>query len=220
MTEFLILKYAHILAFVYWLGGDLGTFFASRASVDDSQPPAARAVALKIMLACDQGPKLAMPLIFALGLHMAVLLGLLTLASVVLAAVWLITILWVVNVLVLYFQRGKPFTQKLAQIDLYFRIAVILSLLSYGLLGLAGISGIHADWVAWKIVIFASMVACGVMIRINLKHFIPAFQTMMVDGATPEGDGIMQQSLAACHKWVWAIWAGLFLNAALGVHLI
>ena len=70
MSTYLLIKYAHLLAFVYWLGGDLGTFLASRQVVNSSNSPEARSVALKIMLACDMGPKLAMPIILPLGMQL------------------------------------------------------------------------------------------------------------------------------------------------------
>ena len=35
MNEYLLLKFAHLRAFVYWLGGDLGTFLASRYVIRD-----------------------------------------------------------------------------------------------------------------------------------------------------------------------------------------
>jgi hypothetical protein len=79
VMEYLLLKYLHILGFVYWLGGDLGTFLSSRYLVNRTIGNEARLVATKIMLACDQGPKLAMPMMFAIGLHLASLLGVLPL---------------------------------------------------------------------------------------------------------------------------------------------
>ncbi|WP_372865702.1 hypothetical protein, partial [Spongiibacter sp.] len=75
--EYLLVKYLHIIGFVYWLGGDLGTFLSSRYLVNRNIGNEARLVATKIMLACDQGPKLAMPMMFALGVHLGSLSGLL-----------------------------------------------------------------------------------------------------------------------------------------------
>jgi len=219
--DYLLLQYAHIIAFVYWLGGDLGTFVASSYVVKRDLGTEARSTALKIMLACDQGPKLAMPLIFALGLQMASLSGLIQLPGAVIIGMWMITLYWTGNVLVLYFNEGKPFTQKLAVIDLYFRIAVVAGLLAFAGNGLTSDSSpIGADWLAYKILIFAAMVTCGIFIRIKLKPFIPAFVTMMQEGASEETDDIMANSLQKARVFVWGIWAGLFINAAIGLHII
>ena len=218
--EFLILKYLHIIAFVYWLGGDLGTFFASSHVIRRDISPESRSIALKIMLACDQGPKIAMPLILPLGVHMASLMGLIQAPTWLLATFWIAAAYWLGNVLVLYFNEGKPFTALLAKIDFYFRIGVVIALMSLALHSLLNDGLIKVDWVAWKLIIFAILVTCGIFIRVNLKPFIPAFITMMSKGATEESDKAMAESVQKCRPFVWTIWVGLFLNAAIGGHLI
>lgn len=220
MNEYLLLQFAHIIAFVYWLGGDLGTFIASRYVVNDSLGTEARATALKIMLACDQGPKLAMPLILPLGLHMTVITGLMQLPAWGLALVWLLAAIWFTNVLVLYFNEGKAFTRRLSKADLLFRIAVVIALTVLALVGLGESSLIAANWVSWKLLVFAALVSCGIAIRINLKPFVPAFVKLMSEGPSEPVNAAMRDSVARCRPFVWTIWAGLFLNAAIGLHLI
>ncbi|MBN50471.1 MAG: hypothetical protein CMN85_13145 [Spongiibacteraceae bacterium] len=220
MNEYLLLQFAHIIAFVYWLGGDLGTFIASRYVVNDSLGTEARATALKIMLACDQGPKLAMPLILPLGIHMTVITGLMRLPAWGLVLVWLLAAIWFTNVLVLYFNEGKAFTQRLSKADLLFRIAVVIALIVLALVGLGESSLIAANWVSWKLLVFAALVSCGIAIRINLKPFVPAFVKLMSEGPSEPVNAAMRDSVARCRPFVWTIWAGLFLNAAIGLHLI
>jgi len=218
MNEFLLVKFAHLIAFVYWLGGDLGTFLASRQVVNRTLSPESRHVALKIMLACDMGPKLAMPLVFPLGLQLAYLGGMLAIPLPVLALAWLASLYWFGVVVVLFLNEGKPFTIRLSTIDFYFRIAVVLSVLGYALHVL--LAGQTAAWLVWKMVLFAVLVCCGIAIRINLRPFVPAFSDMMARGASDASDRAMETSISRCRPWVWCIWAGLFLNAALGLHLI
>lgn len=220
MNEYLLLKFAHIIAFVYWLGGDLGTFIASRYVVNDTLGTEARATALKIMLACDQGPKLAMPLILPLGIHMTAITGMMQLPAWGLALVWLLAAIWFTNVLVLYFNEGKAFTQRLSKADLVFRIAVVIALVAVALVGLGESSLIAANWVSWKLLVFAALVSCGIAIRINLKPFVPAFVKLMSEGPSEPVNAAMRNSVARCRPFVWTIWAGLFLNAAIGLHLI
>ncbi len=220
MNEYLLLKFAHLIAFVYWLGGDLGTFLASRYVVNRDCSPEARAVALKIMLACDQGPKMGMPLILPFGVHMASISGLMPLPLWGLALVWLVAAVWLGNVLVLYFNEGKPFTAVLGRFDLWFRIAVVLGLVAYAIAGLLDDNLIRVDWLSWKLIIFAALVSCGILIRINLKPFGPAFMRLMTEGPSDAVNDALQNSVARCRPWVWAIWAGLFVNAAIGLHIL
>jgi len=215
----ILLKYLHIIAFVYWLGGDLGTFFASSQVVRKDISPESRSVALKIMLACDMGPKLSMPIIFMLGAQMGYMMGIVSLPVWALGLLWALTALWFFNIAMIHFREGTNFAHKLAKFDLWFRIAVVIGLIFWAAWGLAS-GGFSGVWFGWKVLIFAALVACGIMIRINLKPFVPAFMKMMQDGASPKTDAAMSGSLAKCRPFVWCIWLGLFVNAAIGLHLI
>lgn len=219
MNEYLLLKYAHIIAFVYWLGGDLGTYIASKWAINREISAEARKVALKIMLACDQGPKLSMPLILPFGVQMAATIGVLEMPSWLLTTMWVICTYWVSVVLVLYLNEGKDFVKKLSQIDFYFRIVVIVALLGLTLMAMTTGNGFNADWVGYKLIIFALMVLCGVFIRINLKPFIPAFGNMLRGDTSEANNDVIYRSMMRCRPYIYGIWAGLFINAALGLHL-
>ena len=220
MNDYLILKFLHILAFVYWLGGDLGTFLASRHVVREDIGPESRATALKIMLACDQGPKSSMPLIFPIGLQMGQVIGVTALPAWLMAVVWLVALVWSVNVQYLYFTDNRAARVKVTQFDFGLRIAVILAILYYAGGGLLSDGWISADWMAWKMLIFAGLVACGLLIRVKLKPFVIAFGQMMTTGASPAVNSAMTAALGQVRPYVWLIWLGLFANAAIGLHLV
>ncbi|MEP1472670.1 MAG: hypothetical protein ABJK20_08000 [Halieaceae bacterium] len=220
MNEYLLLKFAHLLAFVYWLGGDLGTFLASRYVIKDELSTESRHIALKIMLACDMGPKLAMPLIFPLGMQIAFSAGLVAAPLSVVIAMWLIAAYWFSVVLILYLNESKAFTARLSQLDFYFRLVVVVGLLGYAGSHLMDDATSVPAWLSWKILVFAALVGCGILIRINLKPFVPTFTRMMTEGASEESNTAMRQSIQRCRPLVWCIWGGLFLNAAIGLHLI
>ncbi len=218
--DYLLLKYAHIIAFVYWLGGDLGTFFGSKYVSKSELSPQTRAIALKIMLACDQAPKIAMPLIFPLGLQMASIMGVIQVPMAVIGLVWLIAVIWVFNVRFMYTTDNQAAKAKVGQIDFWVRVVVIAAISTYAIMGLFDNSLIAAPWVAYKMLIFAALIFFGMMIRKNLQPFIMAFGRMMREGASDETNGIIDAALHRVHPWVYGIWAGLLLNAAIGVHLL
>ena len=99
-------------------------------------------------------------------------------------------------------------------------MAVILAILVYAGGALAGTGWVTAQWMAWKMLVFAALVACGLLIRVKLKPFVVAFGQMMAGGASPEINAAMSASLQRVRPWVWLIWLGLFVNAAIGLHLI
>lgn len=219
MQEYLLLKLAHILAFVYWLGGDLGTFLASRYVTKTDISPESRAIALKIMLGCDQGPKLAMPAILALGIAMGSQLNLIQLPSGVLSATLVICLLWFLNVNYLYFTNNDSNKQLLTKIDFWFRVAIITVITLTALSHFAGYNYVNATWISYKLLIFAALVGCGLMIRISLKPFTPAFMKLMTEGPTEATNAALTASLNRARPFVYVIWIGLLLSAAIGLHI-
>lgn len=218
MSTYLLLKYLHVIGFVYWLGGDFGTYLASRHVLNSDLRPESRQIALHIMLACDMGPKLAMPLMLPLGLHMAWLSGALQVSLTSVILVWVVCVYWLSMVLTLHFKEGQPISERLAQFDLYFRMLVVAVLI--GWVATLVMLGQGALWAMLKLLIFALLVACGVALRFRLRPFVPAFARMMREGASAETDAIIESSIQSCRPWVWCIWIGLFVSAALGMRLI
>ena len=53
-----------------------------------------------------------------------------------------------------------------------------------------------------------------------LAPFVPAFANLMSAGPSDDVNNTMERSISRCRPWVWCIWGGLFLNAALGLHLL
>ncbi|MBV8718680.1 MAG: hypothetical protein JOZ65_26745, partial [Chloroflexi bacterium] len=63
----------HILLTVSWLGVDAGVFIGSHMIRNRAYPPDARFVVSRLMGYLDLGPRLSVPLLFAVGLNLAYL---------------------------------------------------------------------------------------------------------------------------------------------------
>ena len=60
----------HILLLPYWLGADLGVFYASRFVLKPDLSTQARSVALKIMSVLDMGPRVCLVLFLPSGVSL------------------------------------------------------------------------------------------------------------------------------------------------------
>ncbi|MCH1930358.1 hypothetical protein L9G16_09210 [Shewanella sp. A25] len=222
MTEaYLLLKLLHIVLFVYWLGGDLGTFYASRFVAKEGLSAQQRLTALKIMMGVDQGPRICMALILGPGIQMAFNLGLIQIPVWTMVATWLVCLYWLGMVLAIHFGHDKSYVPRLTKIDFNFRLVIIGLCLFFAVQSLLGDKSIIlADFLAWKLVVFALLVACGLGIRMMLKPFGPAFMTMVQQGPNQQIDSVILNCLAKARPFVYLIWVGLLINTALGMHLI
>jgi hypothetical protein len=117
----------------------------------------------------------------------------------------------------LHFREGSVAALRVQRFDFWFRWFMVGAIL-------ASAAHAHATgrldaqpWIAAKLLIFAFLVFCGLMIRVGMPPFIEGFRALAADRATGETDRRMQQSLARVRPWVLAIWVGLLASAVLGV---
>lgn len=220
MLELNLLQFAHVLAFVYWLGVDTAVYYTSSYAVDRALSPETRVTSIRILFALDLGPRICMTMILPLGVHLAWKLGLIAIPGAALAAIWLLCFAWLAMVLFLHFRHGSPKHGALTKFDFYFRIVVILALAAYAILSLTSDTGARMDWVAWKILIFAGLISCGLVIRIKLRPFGPAFGRLIAGQASEEDNLAISSSIAATRPWALTIWLGVLISAWLGISSI
>ena len=220
MTELALLKMAHILCLVYWLGADLGVFYSSFFVADQERSPEVRIAAARILFTLDLAPRICMTLMLPTGIHLAQMMGKLSVPDIVVTASWIICLAWLAMVLFLHFASRARDLTILTKIDFRFRIAVITGLIAFALYTLASPDRILADWLAYKTIIFASMVFCGLIIRLKLRVFAPAFKKLVAGTHSASDSRDIGRSLITTRPFVFAIWIGLLLNTALSLRLI
>ena len=209
-----IILYLHVLSLVYWLGGDLGTFLSSRYIVRDDLGVEARQTAFNILQQCDLGPKLAMPLTLGSGFHLTATYWPNLFFGLAIPLVWLVVFFWLSLVFWQHHSGGNP---RIATADLWLRNVVLIL---GGFFAFSSWKMGLPNWVALKIAVFLSLVGLGIAVRYALKPFALAYVQMVTTGATSETNMAMRHHLGVCRRYVWVIWLGLFVNAALGLRLI
>jgi len=209
-------RFLHLLLFVYWLGGDAGVFYSSRFVIDPRLSRDARMTAAKIFIDLDMIPRYCMALMLTVGGILAEVMGI-SHPTWEMVAIVLLGPVWLGLVIAVHAKEGSAAGQTLKRIDVWFRWIVIVSIL---------VSVIHSHWTGrldgleWfsaKLVLFAFLIFCGLMIRRNLPPFVEGFRQLAGSGATPESDRLMIDSMARCRPYVLLIWAGIALSALLGV---
>jgi len=219
MNEFLLIKFLHVVGFAYWLGGDLGVFYSSYFVADPNRPDAVRIATAKILFALDQAPRICMTLMLPLGTHLTWKMGLLQIDSIFMAVIWLVSLAWLTMVITLHVAAQSKGKAMLTTFDFFFRLTLSLGLIAAGLYSLLG-PGALPYWVAAKLAIFGGLIGCGLVVRIKLKPFGPAFANLARGEASDADNAAIRSSLGGTRPFVITIWIGLFASTALGLHLI
>ncbi|NIM69263.1 MAG: hypothetical protein GTN86_10695 [Xanthomonadales bacterium] len=220
MTEIAALKMGHLLCLVYWLGADLGVFYASYAVTNERLSREARLTAARTLFALDLAPRVCMTLMLPFGVHLSVRLGLLPAPNWVVPVTWLLCLGWLAMVLTLHAAKATRAARLLTPLDFGFRLALIAALAAIGGYSLVAAQPLVLPWVGLKLLVFGALVLAGVLIRIRLRPFGPAFARLARDEMAPGDHLTIRRSLAGTRPFVLVIWLGLLVETALGLHLI
>ena len=213
----------HIVLMTYWLGGDLGVFYSSRWVINPSVPGVARSVALKIMHLADLAPRVCLILMLPSGVTLMAAsdFGRDLFLGWPLALVWAGSLAWLVAMLVSYLRSPARYADLASRADWVVRIAVTVALLATSLYALVVAEPFGVDtnpkWLAAKVGVYALCILCGIMIRVSLKPFGPAFAAMMAGGSTPEAEAAIGGAMKRAMPWVVSIWTLIVVAAFLGV---
>ncbi len=200
----------HILIFVYWLGGDLGVFYASTILTDTKTSPQGRIAAAKVLAQVDMAPRTAMILTLPTGLTLATIAGYLNLSSVVLIGIWGLGLSWLALAWVIHLKHLPPISMW-RKADLGVRVVLILALVG------VAVSGAVPFFLGLKLAILAATIVMGLLIRRALGPFGPAFGAMVTSGPTPQTDNILAKCLNQSRPAVICIWVLLLLAALIGI---
>jgi hypothetical protein len=212
----------HLLLFVYWLGADMGVFYASRFVTNPGLSTEARGVALKIVDFVDMAPRVCLVLILPSGVTLMATssYGRDVFAGWPVVAIWVAGLAWLALVLVDHV-RSDRLGRLVHRVDLVVRVGLV-----GGLLGVAGYTlavdrpfGVttHPAWLAGKVGAYALCIACGVAIRLRLTGFGPAWAQLLRNGSDQAVEDTLRRSLRGTLPFVYAIWGLVVVAAVLGV---
>lgn len=212
-----LLKWFHVLLFGAWLGSDSGLFVTSRWIMKPDLPMATRAVLARLMVIFDLGPKVCLILILPAGASLAAELGVL-LPRLLHVAIWIVAVNWLMLLIALHLYDGEPIHARLASLDIAWRVVLALGLLGAAFTRILDDAGpIGADYVAWKVAAFATIILLGVTIRFRLRPFGAAFADIATNGSTPEREATLRRTLYVTYPLVFGIWVLVLTAGWLGV---
>lgn len=215
--------FLHIVLLTYWLGSDIGVFYSSKFVVNPGISTSGRAVAMKIMHMVDLAPRICLILMLPSGVTLmaATPLGADIFYGWPLVLAWVGGLMWLAVMLSAFFRAPERHAAITARVDL-----VVRSVVAIGLLVAAGYAFVVAEpfgvetnpkWLAGKVAAYALCIVSGIMIRVSLKPFGPAFGQLMSTGSTPAVEAAISRSMRRAIPWVVAIWTLVALAAFLGV---
>lgn len=218
MNSYDILRWLHVLVMGYWIGSDLVinalTHYVVRA---DGLPPAERKRFWDFLMHVDQHPRNALILSVPIGFTLAQQIGLVHLDDAALIVLWVGSAAWFAQMWVTHWRREAPSGQALAKWDWRIRYVLIAAFVAIGVQSLVLGAPIAAPWLAWKTILFAGVLCCGIGIRHGIRKCYPAWPRIWAGRGTPEDEAQVRKALMQATYVLWLLWTLLFAIGWLGV---
>lgn len=216
LDQHLVLKWMHIIAMAYWLGGEWGVFNASRPIVNPALSLDERRRHMETAYRIDIIPRTGIILVLPLGLHMGYDLGVQPLGGWWLVGMWIFVAFWVALALSAFFKRGTDIGIRLTKIDEAIRYVVIPALFFTGVYSLVTGGPLTAYWYAAKVTLFSGLLVIGLILRFVMRDWVMAFRQLVSGGPNAEIEKRLTAIMAFSRKLAYLYWAGIITMAFLG----
>ncbi len=216
MSMYLFLKWAHIIAMAYWLGGEWGVFNASRPITNTDLSLEERKRHMETAYRIDILPRTGIILLLPLGLHMGALLNVQPLQGPWIVGMWIVVAFWLSITYSAFFKRGTDLGVKLTKIDESFRYVVIPLLLIFGIWSLIENWPFTAPWYAAKVTLYGVALIIGLLLRFIMRHWVMLFRRIAA-GNDPEAEARLDKELAFGRGLAYIYWIVIGTVAYFGV---
>jgi hypothetical protein len=220
MYELPILKWLHIVAMVYWLGGEWGVFQTSYNVVNHRLALDERRRHMETAYRIDILARTGIILLLPLGLHMGHLWGLQPLGGAWLVGMWLVSAAWLALCWLAFFARETDRGIRLTKIDEAIRYVVIPLLFFSALFSLLGFGPFKAEvglkWYSAKVGVYSLLLVIGLLLRFIMREWTVLFRRLATEGSPPEVERQLEKSIAFGRKLAYLYWIGILTVAFLG----
>ncbi len=212
-----LLVFAHLLAFTFWLGADLGVAILGQAFRDRSKPLEVRLEILRLLTVVDMGPRTAWALMVPLSLTLVKAGAYWDVPLALVVAAWLVAGVWLFLVWAAHLSGPGPRAARLRQIEFWVKIAITVFYAWLGLSSVLGFGPLVADqWLAWKAVVFAAIFVAAIMIDVAFKPVGPLLGALIQHGSSDATELPLRKAMDITRIWVWSVYALLVVVAYLG----
>jgi len=220
ISTLLVLKWAHILAMVYWLGGEWGVFQTSYYVINRDLPMAERRRHMQTAYKIDILARTGILLLFPLGFQMGYYWGVQPFGGMALVINWLFFGAWIILCWAAFFARETDRGLMLTKIDERIRfvfiplilVAAISSLLGYGPFE----AGPMQKWFSTKVLIFSFLLMIGLKLRFIMREWTMLFRVLEENPQDTKAEATLEKSIKVGRGLAYVYWVGIASVGFLG----
>jgi hypothetical protein len=212
-----VLRWLHILAMVYWLGGEWGVFQTSYKITDHRLSLDERRRHMETAYRIDILARTGIILLLPLGFHMGANLGAHPWADTpYIVTNWVLAALWLSLCWGAFIKRETDVGISLTIWDERIRYVLIPALLGISVYSLFNDAPLTFKWYAAKVFIYGLMLIIGLGLRFIMRHWTTIFREIAIQGATPALEGRLQREITAARVMAYIYWIGIATTCFIG----
>ncbi len=219
ITELAVLRWLHIIAMVYWLGGEWGVFQTSYNVVNRKLSLAERRRHMETAYRIDILARTGIILLLPLGLHMGTLWGVQPFGGSYLTVMWLLFAAWLGLCWAAFIHRETDRGIRLTRFDEAIRFVVIPLLLLGSISSLLGYGPFNAEvgqkWFSIKVLIFALLLVIGLKLRFIMREWTVIFRRLD-EKEDPVLEATLEKSIRTGRSLAYLYWIGIATVAFFG----
>lgn len=182
-NELSILRWIHILAMVYWLGGEWGVFQTSYKVIDRNLSLDERKRHMETAYRIDILARTGIVLLLPLGLHMGKLYGFVPmLEGAGIWLMWLFFAVWLAMTWTAFLKRETDIGIAVTKTEEFLRYPLIVILFVVALMAFNGSGPVQvaegSHWYPAKIFLYAFALVIGLWLRVVMRRWTAAFRIL------------------------------------------
>lgn len=209
ITELAVLRWMHIIAMVYWLGGEWGVFQTSYNVVNRRLPMDERRRHMETAYRIDILARTGIILLLPLGMHMGHLWGVQPYGGSFLVAMWVFVAGWVALCWAAFIYRETDRGVALTIWDERIRFVLIPLLAVSAISSLMGYGPFNAGdmqkWFSIKILIYSFALVIGLKLRFIMREWTEMFR-VLAQGENEEVESRLEDSIRFGRRIAYVYW--------------
>ena len=210
INELDVLRWAHILAMVYWLGGEWGVFQTSYNVTNSALSLEERRRHMETAYRIDILARTGIVLLLPLGLHMGHIYGFVPfLDGAGLTLMWLFFAVWLGMTWLAFLRRETDLGIRVTMLEEKLRypliaVIVIVSLMSYQGQGLIKVSEGNF-WYPTKMILYAWALCIGLFLRLIMRRWTTRFRKL-AEGPNPGEQAALEREIGWARIAAYIYW--------------
>ena len=219
ITELAVLRWVHIVAMVYWLGGEWGVFQTSYNVVNRKLSMDERRRHMETAYRIDILARTGIIMLLPLGMHMGYLWGVQPYGGSFLVAMWAFVVAWLALCWAAFIYRETDLGVKLTRWDERIRFVLIPVLIIAAIASLLGKGPFNAGemqkWFSLKIFLYSMALVIGLKLRFIMREWTGMFRVLAA-GPNDEVENRLEKSIGFGRRIAYVYWVVIGSVAFLG----